>query len=73
MQGISLDQGVWVPTIRELFRLARQPNSTLKINSAWLFERPNHGDPALMNAEELKNYTEICEHPPMFLGICKDV
>ncbi|KAK7029628.1 hypothetical protein VNI00_014326 [Paramarasmius palmivorus] len=57
--GVGLDQGVWVPTIRELFRLARQPNSTLKINSAWLFERPNHGDPALMNAEELKNYTEI--------------
>ncbi|KAJ7626298.1 hypothetical protein DFH06DRAFT_1142027 [Mycena polygramma] len=61
--GLSLscvDQETWQPVIRELFRLASMPATSVKIRSAWVIEGPNHGDAALLNASVLEeHYSEI--------------
>ncbi|KAJ7110341.1 Alpha/beta hydrolase fold-1 [Mycena crocata] len=55
--GISFLQDTWIPIIQELFRLSW--SSRIKIRSAWVIERPNHGEPALINAEILKEHYSI--------------
>ncbi|KAJ7639297.1 hypothetical protein FB45DRAFT_424297 [Roridomyces roridus] len=55
--GIGLNQETWQPIIHEIFRLS---GSSINIHSAWVVERPNHGDAALLNARVLKeHYTEL--------------
>jgi len=55
--GISLSQDTWTPVIKALF--ASSASSPVKIQSAWVIERPNHGEPALLNAELLKRYYSV--------------
>jgi hypothetical protein len=58
-------QDTWIPIIKELFRLSSSSEShEVKVHSAWVIERPNHGEPALINAELLKtHYSVQCESP----------
>ncbi|KAJ7216463.1 hypothetical protein GGX14DRAFT_391286 [Mycena pura] len=56
----SHDQETWQPVIQEIFRLSSLPTSAVHVHSAWVIERPNHGDAALLNAGILKeHYTEL--------------
>ncbi|KAJ7103035.1 Alpha/beta hydrolase fold-1 [Mycena belliarum] len=57
--GISLLQETWIPVIKELFRLSSQSPSSVKIRSAWVIERPNHGEAALINAKLLKEHYSV--------------
>ncbi|KAJ6560318.1 hypothetical protein B0H19DRAFT_1376107 [Mycena capillaripes] len=57
--GISLSQDTWIPIIKELFRLSSGSSSDVKVQSAWVVERPNHGEPALINAELLKQHYSV--------------
>ncbi|KAJ7508557.1 hypothetical protein B0H11DRAFT_1965628 [Mycena galericulata] len=56
--GISLLQDTWIPIIKDLFRQSSE-SSSCKIRSAWVIERPNHGEPALLNAELLKKHYAV--------------
>ncbi|KAJ7762406.1 hypothetical protein DFH07DRAFT_814281 [Mycena maculata] len=56
--GISLLQDTWIPAIKELFRRASE-SSSCKIQSAWVVERPNHGESALINAKILKEHYSV--------------
>ncbi|KAJ7800757.1 hypothetical protein B0H13DRAFT_1672817 [Mycena leptocephala] len=56
--GISLSQETWIPIIKELFRLS-SATSHLQAHSAWVIERPNHGESALINAELLKTHYSV--------------
>ncbi|KAJ6561143.1 hypothetical protein DFH09DRAFT_1160568 [Mycena vulgaris] len=47
--GIGLNQETWQPVIQEVFRLSLLP-------SVWVVERPNHGDPALWNAQAIQTF-----------------
>ncbi|KAJ7639264.1 hypothetical protein FB45DRAFT_423361 [Roridomyces roridus] len=61
--GIGINQETWQPIIHEVFRLSSLPGSSINIHSAWVVERPNHGDAALLNAQVLKeHYTELFIH-----------
>ncbi|KAH7890619.1 hypothetical protein F5I97DRAFT_1799295 [Phlebopus sp. FC_14] len=54
--GVSLNQELSLPLIKELFRLADE-SPEVNIRSAWVIERPNHGDAGLLNEETLiKHY-----------------
>ncbi|KAJ7682219.1 hypothetical protein DFH06DRAFT_289776 [Mycena polygramma] len=58
--GIALSQETWVPIIKELFALSAVSSSqVVKVRSAWVIERPNHGEPALINAEMLKKHYSV--------------
>ncbi|KAJ7865673.1 hypothetical protein B0H13DRAFT_2352857 [Mycena leptocephala] len=57
--GISLSQDTWIPIIKELFRLSSSESHEVKVHSAWVIERPNHGEPALINAELLKTHYSV--------------
>jgi hypothetical protein len=54
-------EATWLPVIKQLYQLASDPSSAVHIQSAWVIERPNHGDAGLLNEKELKeHYSEIC-------------
>ncbi|KAJ8690337.1 hypothetical protein PTI98_011768 [Pleurotus ostreatus] len=53
--GISLAQETAIPVIKELYRLTAD-SEAVSIRSAWVVERPNHGDAAQMNEEVLRHY-----------------
>ncbi|KAJ6601298.1 Alpha/beta hydrolase family-domain-containing protein [Mycena vulgaris] len=57
--GISLLQDTWIPIVKELFRLSSESSSGVKVRSAWVVERPNHGEAALLNAEVLKKHYSV--------------
>ncbi|KIJ65808.1 hypothetical protein HYDPIDRAFT_186955 [Hydnomerulius pinastri MD-312] len=56
--GVSLNQELYLPLIKELFRLADE-SPAVNIRSAWVIERPNHGDAGVLNEETLiKHYVD---------------
>ncbi|KAJ7157104.1 hypothetical protein C8R46DRAFT_1113395, partial [Mycena filopes] len=58
--GISLSQETWIPIIKELFRVSSAAaSSSVKVGSAWVVERPNHGEAGLLNADLLKKYYSV--------------
>jgi hypothetical protein len=57
----TADAETWIPVIKHLYDLAEQPDSPLMICSAWVIERPNHGEAALLNKQMLaEHYPEVC-------------
>ncbi|KAK7063764.1 Alpha/beta-hydrolase [Favolaschia claudopus] len=56
--GISLAQETWIPVIKEFFRLS-SVSSNLYVRSAWVIERPNHGDSALLNSRLLQEHYTV--------------
>ncbi|KAJ7606865.1 hypothetical protein FB45DRAFT_1068268 [Roridomyces roridus] len=54
--GISLCQDTWLPVIKQLFRLSSE---SFRVHSAWVVERPNHGEAALLNAAALKEHYSV--------------
>lgn len=52
----------WIPTIRYLFQLQSEPESTLRIKDIWTVDSPNQGEAAILNEQILKEkYSDICE------------
>ncbi|KAJ7837424.1 hypothetical protein B0H14DRAFT_2589268 [Mycena olivaceomarginata] len=49
-------QDTWIPVIKECFCLSSASSSDIQFRSAWVIERPNHGEPALVNPEPLKKH-----------------
>ncbi|KAJ7044999.1 hypothetical protein C8F04DRAFT_1249442 [Mycena alexandri] len=56
--GIALSQETWIPIIKELFRISSSTGAR-RIGSAWVVDRPNHGNSALVNSEVLKKYYSV--------------
>ncbi|KAK7038430.1 CN hydrolase domain-containing protein [Favolaschia claudopus] len=47
------DKEQWEVVIEEMFRLQQDKPPQLRMREAWALDRPNHGDAAVLNSEEL--------------------
>lgn len=53
LHSTSFHKETWEPTLEQVFRLAAETGSTVKIREAWSLDCPNHGESVRLNEKEL--------------------
>ena len=53
LHSTSFHKETWEPALEQLFRLASQPGSVVKIREAWALDCPNHGVSSQLNEKAL--------------------
>ncbi|KAK7049111.1 CN hydrolase domain-containing protein [Favolaschia claudopus] len=53
LHGIGAHKEQWEVVIAEMFNLQQDKPPHLRMREAWALDRPNHGDAAVLNSEEL--------------------
>jgi hypothetical protein len=53
LHSTSFHKEAWEPTLEQLFTLASQPGSVVRIREAWALDCPNHGASSQLNEKAL--------------------